>query len=423
MEPLFRFVDIDILLFIQALEGLSLYSSLIYACNEPWVASLDVTEQMGRDQRFHPRSTLLVIPIRPGTRDFTKNLHPGKREFTRPHYNSRCNTKPGIIEKENKMKPFISRKGIFNRLVMILLAGAVTFSLAFTLPIQGALADTPASTPQAGGRNSGGLTTAYQREQSALGKQQANLTKASGLVTKIQDLISQANAKGLDTTALQSALSTFQAQLATAQTSDATAAGILSSHNGFDGSGNVSDPTAARQTVQDARTALQACQTAMKTGLSGLQSAVKALRGTLQGQDLQKVYQNEQKMLGTQQTNLGKAGDLVTKIQDLITKANAKGLDTSALASALTTFQSQLSKAQSSNGTAANLLSTHSGFDGNGNVTDPAAASQTVKGTAQALKDCHTTLSQATKDLQAAIKSWRDTNAPTTTPTAPSTSG
>jgi len=325
------------------------------------------------------------------------------------------------------MKQRLSSRTSLPRLIMILLATAVTVSLLFSFPAQQALADTPAPTPQAGGKTHEGLTNAFQREQTLLGKQQANLTKVAGVVTKIQDLISKAQAKGVDVTTLQAAVSAFQSQLATAQASDATAASILSSHNGFDSNGNVTDPTAARQTVLDARTALKDCQTTLKGALGDLQAAVKtwreATKDQLQDQGLQKAYQSEQKMLGTQQTNLGKASDLVTKVQDLITKANAKGLDTSTLESALTAYQSQLSKAQSSNGTAASLLFAHSGFDGSGNVTDPAAASQTVKDTAQALKDCHTTLTQAVHDLQEAVKSWRSANGPATTPTPPSSGG
>ena len=47
-------------------------------------------------------------------------------------------------------------------------------------------------------------------------------------MTKVQDLIRKAQAKGLDTSALSTALATFQSEIATANASDTTAAGTLS---------------------------------------------------------------------------------------------------------------------------------------------------------------------------------------------------
>jgi phosphoserine phosphatase len=303
----------------------------------------------------------------------------------------------------------------FHRLVVGLVGGLVVLSLAFTFPNAAAMAAAVAGpTPTPRTRDYSALTQAYQHEQSLLSTQQANLSKASGATSKIQDLISKAQAKGLDTSALSSALATFQTQLATAQGDDSTAGSTLAAHNGFDGNGNVTNPTAARQTVQDAAQSLKDAHSTLMQATSDLMSAVKAWeeanQDQLQNQDLAKAYQNEQKWLTTQQGYLSKAGNLVTNVQDLISKAQAKGLDTSALSSALSTFQTQLAAAQTSSNNAQSILSAHNGFDGNGNVTDPTAAAQTVKEAQQSLLDAHATLDQATKDLSTAVKAWEEAN-------------
>ncbi len=297
-----------------------------------------------------------------------------------------------------------------------MLAGLATvlavFSLAFAAPSGIALADTPTPGPKT--RDYSALTKAYQNEQKWLGIQQGNLNKTGTVVSRVQDLISKAQAKGLDTSALSSALATFQSQIATAQGSDATAASILSAHNGFDGNGNVTDPDAARQTVENARQSLAAARSVLLQATGDLHAAVKAWeqanRDNLQDQALQKIYQREQDWLTKQASNLGKTGDIVTKVQDLITKAKAKGIDTSALEAALATFQSQIATAQAAHNTAAGILSAHNGFDGSGKVTDPTAARQTVKDAGQALKDAHSVLTQAVQDLRKAIQEFRDKN-------------
>ncbi len=122
---------------------------------------------------------------------------------------------------------------------------------------------------------------------------------------------------------------------------------------------------------------------------------------------LQKAYQNEQTRLATQSANLAKTDTTVTRIQNLITLAKTKNLDTSALETALSTFQSQVAAAKSAHEAAANILSTHSGFASDGSVTDTAQARQTVLDARQSLQTAATTLGQATKDLVSAVTTWR----------------
>jgi hypothetical protein len=268
----------------------------------------------------------------------------------------------------------------------------------------------------------GTMQKKFQNEQDWLTPQQANLQKAFELVKKIQALIASAQAEGLDTSALSTALNTFQAQLAKAQASHTNAAARLSALAGFDARGNVTDRASAGQTIQNAGGYLNAANNTLRQASRDLLAAVKAWeaanddyaynpgQGQNAPQDLEQVYQKAQTWLDTQTTNLEKANAAIDRIQALITDAQDQGQDTSALESALSTYESQLSDSEDSTSTASTLLSTHAGFDDDGNVTDQAAAAETVRDANLALTDASNLLSQAVRDLQNALHAWRTAN-------------
>ena len=125
---------------------------------------------------------------------------------------------------------------------------------------------------------------------------------------------------------------------------------------------------------------------------------------------LSAAYKHDQAWLAVQQTNLDKANAIVPVLQDLITQANSLGLDTSALSAALAVYQGQLATAQASHSSAADVLAAHAGFDDSGNVTDRAAAAQTVLDATKALTDTHIVLVQSMQDLLAAVKAFAKAN-------------
>ncbi len=127
---------------------------------------------------------------------------------------------------------------------------------------------------------------------------------------------------------------------------------------------------------------------------------------------LERVYQREQQWLSTQQNNLNRLNSVADKVQQFITTQQGKGKDVSALQTALATFKSQITMAQASHATAANVLSTHLGFDANGKVTDAAQARQTLLDARQSLRDAHNVMRQAVLDLHRAIRAWRRANQP-----------
>ncbi len=307
-----------------------------------------------------------------------------------------------------------------SRLSIVVLSGLAVCALmvggAWLAPAASALAATstpPASNSAVDQR----LQKAFQAEKAWLSKQGDNLTKANGAVAKVQAWIDKQKALGLDTSAVEAALSTYQTQIATAQLSHDAAAGILNSHAGFDSSGNVTDAVQARQTVTDARQSLNDARRALTQAAGDLRTAINQFR-------VEKAQPNrlaqEQKWLSQQQTHLDKANGVVAKVQTYIANQKAQGQDTSSLEAALATYQQQLAAAQASHTTAANVLAAHAGFDNSGKVTNPALARQTLTDAQQALSDAHITLMQAGADLRKALNDYRQTHkpAPTATPTA-----
>lgn len=282
------------------------------------------------------------------------------------------------------------------------------------LLVLGAVLVVPAGTALAAGPadpSSRNLGTAYQHEQHWLTVQQGNLDLANGIATSVQDLITEAQARSIDTTAISAALTTFQSQISAAQSSHDSAASLLSTHNGFDDSGNVTDAVAAAQTVAQAGQALLNAHTILVQSSRGLLNALKAwekannILTKIDG--LQVAYANEQAWLNGQETNLGKADTAATDVQNLITEAQADGLNTEALASALAAFQTKQINAQNLHATADAILSTHDGFDSNGKVTDATAAAATVKTAGDALMGAHNELASSSTKLMVSLDKWK----------------
>lgn len=127
---------------------------------------------------------------------------------------------------------------------------------------------------------------------------------------------------------------------------------------------------------------------------------------------LERAYVREQARLKIQTNRLDRAGTAENKLETLIAKARGNGKDVSALESALSAFRDQVEIAQTAHDQAAALLTTHSGFDANGKVTDATAARQTVDGAHKSLTDAGVAFQKATADLRSAVRTWRKANPP-----------
>lgn len=319
------------------------------------------------------------------------------------------------------LKSLVSRFAV-GITVAALAAGSL---MAAAAPVYAQTGTTPQ--PKVGQKADNVLSKAYQREQEWLNKQVNLLSKSDEAAARAQQAIDRAKSNGQDTSTLEAALAAFNTEIGTAKTAHDAAAQILSTHNGFDASGNVTDRTAAQQTVVNARQSLNDAHSGMVKAVKDLNAATKswhsAIKTKVQDAVLAKAFQGENSWLSKQTDHLSKANDAAVKVQDVIDQAKAKGLDTASLEQALASFKTQIAAAQQSHDAAASILFTHSGFDANGNATDPVVARQTVMDARQQLMSAHTTLMQAGKDLHAAMKSWREAHPaektdPTAAPTA-----
>ncbi|HTX80038.1 MAG TPA: hypothetical protein VMC62_10230 [Longilinea sp.] len=308
------------------------------------------------------------------------------------------------------------------KFLSILLVGVLAAGALAAFPSRAVYAQSTTSQ-----RSYAALQNAYQREQTALATQANHLTMANNTIGRVQDIITRGNTNGLDTSSLQSALSSFQASLATAQTDHNNAAGVLSSHNGFDGSGNVTDATAALQTVTTAAQDLSAAATTLANASTALVAAAKsyvtANESYYEGK-MTDAYNRLNDWLNVQTTNLGRLNDAATKLQDYITKAKANGEDTSSLEAVLADLNAQIPQSQSYHDQATSTLSTHAGFDSNGNVTDATTAHQTLETARQQLNNSKNINVALGLELQNAIQSWKSSHpaaAPLPTIAAPAT--
>jgi hypothetical protein len=128
-----------------------------------------------------------------------------------------------------------------------------------------------------------------------------------------------------------------------------------------------------------------------------------------------------------QQLKVGRIGlavnnyDNMTKdVQTLIDKAKENGKDVSAIQAAFDAYKAAFEKAKPIYEQANSIVRSHSGFDGNGKVTDTEKAKATVKSLAESLKQYGDTLDGTFKALREALKAFREANPrPTKTPTQP----
>lgn len=134
---------------------------------------------------------------------------------------------------------------------------------------------------------------------------------------------------------------------------------------------------------------------------------------------LERLYERLQRGLEAQAAHLAKADEAVAKTQEFMDKARSEGKDTSALEAALAGARSKVDQARAKHSSAAATLAAHAGFDDAGQVTDPAAARQTVESAGRDLRDAHRLLTEARLELRRALQDFRQANRPprpTTTP-------
>ncbi len=95
---------------------------------------------------------------------------------------------------------------------------------------------------------------------------------------KLQSRIDKAKAKGVDVTAIQTALDAVKKALTDARPLYDQAKSIVDVHKGFDSDGKITDPTAALETVKSLRETSKQFKEAMNGTVQALHETIKALR-------------------------------------------------------------------------------------------------------------------------------------------------
>jgi ABC-type transporter Mla subunit MlaD len=122
----------------------------------------------------------------------------------------------------------------------------------------------------------GRLKQTWEKLQEVYATQGERLEKSGELLARVQSLIDKAEARGLDTSAVQAALDALSAVLPAAQVAHEPGAHIIASHAGFDEKGNIEDLETAMQTVRSLAEVLKDTRAAMGGTGEALRNALRA---------------------------------------------------------------------------------------------------------------------------------------------------
>lgn len=113
----------------------------------------------------------------------------------------------------------------------------------------------------------------------------------------------------------------------------------------------------------------------------------------------------------------------IAKVQSLIDKVKGNGKDISALQAALDAFSEAVKQAEPIYQSSGIIVSAHQGFDENGKVTDPIQALASVKDMRVKFIEIRQLLLDPKNALRDAIKTYREGNKPSVTPSPTQNSG
>jgi cytochrome c556 len=138
-------------------------------------------------------------------------------------------------------------------------------------------------------------------------------------------------------------------------------------------------------------------------------------KGELTNEKLEQVW-------ARQLTNYEKIGkgftnsdSRIAKFQARLDKAKSNGKDVAALQSALNAFGAALKNAKPIYDSMGSIVSSHSGFDASGKVTDSELAKTTVKEMRTKMQELKSAMGGTGKALREAMKAFREANKPADT--------
>jgi hypothetical protein len=100
----------------------------------------------------------------------------------------------------------------------------------------------------------------------------------------------------------------------------------------------------------------------------------------------------------------------IERVQGMIDRAEANGKDVTAVQAALDAFEAAVKDARPIYESANGIISSHQGFDEDGNVTDPEKAQETVNAMREKLQEIKDAMNGTRRALHEAIKAFREAN-------------
>jgi hypothetical protein len=125
---------------------------------------------------------------------------------------------------------------------------------------------------------------------------------------------------------------------------------------------------------------------------------------------LEKIWASEQRIYQHDGVRLANTSNFITWVQTQIDKANQKGWDIASTQAALNAISAVLPAVQAAHNPGTTIITSHAGFDANGDVTDRTTAIVTAKALALVLKDTRTAKDGTGKALREAIRASLQTH-------------
>lgn len=248
------------------------------------------------------------------------------------------------------------------------------------------------------------LEALYQRQLDMLTKQEVRLEKADEVASKLEDAIQLKKDEGVDTSAVEAALTNFRDEIVKAEKSYTAAQNILENSSGFDENGRVTDAKAALETLRTAAIEQRQFHLTLSNAARDLRIAIQ---DSYAAHRLENVFAKQKVSQDMQGQRLSNVDEVKARLEHFILEEQDKGRDTSILEDALNAFNTSIKSAASDHERAEKLLNARAGFDSNGQVTDEVEARETVKEIGESQRGFHLTASQAVADLRHSICSYR----------------
>lgn len=122
---------------------------------------------------------------------------------------------------------------------------------------------------------------------------------------------------------------------------------------------------------------------------------------------LEAVYGRLQEVSVRGDERLAQAENVVVRANELIAMAQEKGYDTASLEGAVANFETAIANATALKADGDAILSSHAGFDDNGNVTDIEQATETLRSVQNSFKEGRQTLRDSARELRHTFRDFR----------------